>query len=177
MLTPEAALADIKRLGFPPIFERIWAGEFEPWGLAHTCQRPRTIYEAAGCPPFFPRFKWCVPLWEVNGDCIIAYDKATGEFLSHFVEDEKPDVIGRNYQQFIAHFLIRLVESGADDAEVAKMAELFEYRHMPEMRRWLAIDPGEDYEAQEESERRFMESIPNDPPPHASKDSRFEEHR
>jgi hypothetical protein len=176
MLTPETALADIKRLGFPPIFERIWAGEFKPWGLAYICRPPEHFFEWAGSPPFFPRSKWCVPLWDEDGPTIVFYDKATGEFLEHFCEDEEPTVIGKNYQQFITHFLIGLVQSGTDDTEVTKMAELFEYRHLAEFWRWAYSGQGEGYEAHQESERRFMESIPDEPPPHASKDAGYEEH-
>src|SRR5437016_5279286 len=116
MLTPEEALAEIRRLGFPPIFERIWAGEFEPWGFMYKSQRPHTFFEfGAEIEAMHPRFKGCVPIWESNGDQIVVYDNATGEFLYHAYEDPNYRVIAKSYQQFVSTFLMEMVWAGLVD--------------------------------------------------------------
>ena len=160
--------------GFPPIFERIWAGEFQPWGLAFVCQRPHTYFVVADSPPLFPRFKWCVPLWEENGDCIVAYDKATGEFISHFLEDAEPDILGTNYQQFVSHFFIGLAESGFD--EFPQFAELFGYRHLEEFKRLIHTDYGDNFAACHEATRKFIESITDEDLPRSKQDGFYEKH-
>lgn len=155
MLAPQAALNEIGRLGFPPIFQRIWADEF-PHGFFSVCQRPRRFFRlAADIEGRLPRFKACVPLWEENGDRIVAFDKATGEFISLYYEDLDCKVMGSTYQQFISSFFFELVYSGVVD-QLPELSELFMYRHLTELQQWAKSD---DKDSCEESEQRFLESI------------------
>jgi hypothetical protein len=155
VITPEESLAEIRKLGLPPVFERIWAEEF-PLGFFDTCQRPRTFFDiVAALEERLPRFKTCVPLWEENGERILAYDKAGGEYVSYYYEDLDCTVVGRTYQQFISVFLIRLVYSGVLE-ELPQLAVVLGYRHLNELQRWAETD---DEDSCEESERKFLAII------------------
>jgi hypothetical protein len=157
--TQNEALTELKRLGFPDIFERITRRDV-PKALVHACEPVELYYEFL--PDLYaslPASQNYLPLWETNGESLVAYDTIRNTFIRRYYEDgyedEANELLGTTYQQFVSAFFLELIDWGRLD-ELDELAPLFEYKHLDKLRAFA--ESSNDYEV---AERRFISSIPD----------------
>jgi hypothetical protein len=134
------ALAKMQELGFPPVFEHIWAGDGPP-GFER--EAPRFFFEIKpALVQLCPRLTWLVPLLEVNAERILGLDEESGEFLDYSYYDLDAKPIGATYQQFISAVFADLGFAGLADY-VRASAKDFEYKYLDVFLAWMDEDNDE----------------------------------
>lgn len=129
---PEEAKKELVRLGFPPVFLEI-ADDVIPERL--DAQSIRHFYSFL--PGLFERFPEAanyLPLWEVNGEAVIAYDGVRNGFFEFYFEDGNQErKIADTYENFIADVMMKISEIGRSNSEIEKLAVLFDYPRLGEL--------------------------------------------
>ncbi len=116
--TPEAALVEVRRLGLPDVFVRVWEGSLSS-PLSREWETPRLYFR--DCREFV-RFY---------------YEDAARRRNSN----DAVEALGHNYQQFVTQVLLEWEEAGLTD-EFEEVAQLLEYKHTRALRAILdAYDP------------------------------------
>lgn len=97
-----------------------------------------------------------LPLWEENGDAVVAYDVQREVYVRHYFLDRDVGevILGFTYQQFVAAIFLDLADSGFEN--LTELAGLFEFEHLPELEAFLDTSVGPDVAA---ANRRFVASI------------------
>ena len=162
--TVEQTRAELKRLGFPDIFERItrWETNFDqdiPDALVGTCEPVKVFYKVMPhLVEHLPVSENYLPLWEWNGEAVVAYDQRRDIFVRYYYGDMSDETLGTTYQQFLSAVLLEVVKQGIEGEELEEVARLFEYKHLDMLRAFASsVDPN-DYE---DANRRFIASIPD----------------
>ncbi|MBN1671591.1 MAG: hypothetical protein JXR37_11185 [Kiritimatiellae bacterium] len=136
----EEAIREIEALGLPAIFKEIQKGVVHPV-LYVCCEKPFSYYDYdIDSEPA----NW-VPLWETNGEAIVAYDKLEGKYIRYYYEDSpnQYECLGQNYQQFLTRFFYDLVSMGLWE-ELDTLSRVFGYAHMDEFRKIIERFQDED---------------------------------
>lgn len=147
----EQALAELKARGFPEPLYGI--GDKEP---------ERYFKLAESLEQVFPGATGYLPLWEQNGEAIIAYDMSKDRFVRLYYEDSNEggeEELGRNYQQFLTRYYLELADAGLED-KIEELAALLEYKHLPALNNFLRSYEVEDIpDDDHEFEERFLSTI------------------
>jgi hypothetical protein len=110
--TPEEARAELKRLGFQDIFERIAQGDI-PRVLISSIAPVKIFYKLMpDLVEELPVSENYLPLWEWNLQAVVAYDQKRDIFVRYYYGDRSDKTLGTTYQQFLTAVLLELVESG-----------------------------------------------------------------
>ncbi len=146
--TPEAALVEVRRLGLPDVFVRVWEGSLSS-PLSREWETPRLYFrDCKALAARVPRLDGLCPLFEVNGEAIVGVISGR-EFVRFYYEDaarrgnsnDAVEALGHNYQQFVTQVLLEWEEAGLTD-EFEEVAQLLEYKHTRALRAILdAYDP------------------------------------
>ncbi len=124
------SLNTIRSLGIGPVFESIYFGR----------DVPEVISPYFGYPDLFRKTALidCGPLTEGrlipicddgNGDNICLFDPVKREFVVKFMEE--PEEVVREFslwQQYLAHVLLAIADSGATDDEIVEVADLIGFK-------------------------------------------------
>ena len=154
--TPEAALAEVRRLGLPDVFVRVWEGSLSP-PLSREWETPSLYFrDCKALAARVPRLDGLCPLFEVNGEAIVGVISGR-EFVRFYYEDaaDAVEVLGHNYQQFVTQVLLEWEEAGLAD-EFEAVAQLLEYKHPRALR---AILDAYDSETGEQKLESFKASV------------------
>lgn len=129
---PEEAKKELVRLGFPPVFLEIADGVI-PTHLY--IQNVRLFYKfLPSLLESFPEAANYLPLWEVNGEGVIAFDRVRNGFFEFYFEDGNQDrKIADTYEKFIADLMMKVSEIGCSNQEIEKLAALFENPRLGEL--------------------------------------------
>jgi hypothetical protein len=139
------AISKLKDLGFPPVFEKIYAGEFPP-DLASSRQRPGSLsFEPWVAERFGEPIKDYLPLWEDNGNCLLIYSLRDSAFYEWYLEGDELTQIAKSYQQFVTWLLLRKLGAG-QQAAAERLAIAFEYRHLPKLLEFAQDEDADDDE-------------------------------
>jgi hypothetical protein len=155
--TPDESQAELKRMGFPDIFERITHRDI-PIALVGTCEPVKHYYELL--PELSKKLPACqdyIPLWETNLEAVVAYDSQRDNFVRYYYGRNSVEALGTTYQQFLSAILLELVDSGIWD-ELDELARLFDYKYVEKLRTFVESCDDNDFEA---SKRSFMSTIPD----------------
>ena len=154
--TPEAALVEVRRLGLPDVFVRVWEGSLSS-PLSREWETPRLYFrDCKALAARVPRLDGLCPLFEVNGEAIVGVISGR-EFVRFYYEDAAGavEVLGHNYQQFVTQILLEWEEAGLAD-EFEAVAQLLEYKHPRALR---AILDAYDSETGEQKLESFKASV------------------
>lgn len=146
----------LKRLGFPELFSRI-AYRDVPSELEWLVQPVGTFYAlTTALSQAGTSVDAYLPLWEENGDALVAYDRRRGVYIrNYFLDPDLGEVIlGANYQQFVAAVLLEIVDSGI--TELTTLAQLFLFDHLPELEAFLETAGDQDFET---ANRSFLAAL------------------
>lgn len=134
------AKKELVRLGFPPVFLEIADGII-PKGL--NIHKPFIFYTfLPDLFEIFPEAENFLPLWEYNGEAVIAFDLKRKGFFSFYFEDgdqeTKETKIANLYEEFVVFILSKADEAGHSKDILEDLAIRLNYRKIREFRAFLA---------------------------------------
>lgn len=141
--TTEQAIAKLRELSFPAVFEQIQLGTGR-FFIKTYCGAPKNFFVAAGNSSIAGIETW-LPLWEFNGEELNAFDMKSNLFIRYDYLSPGETIIGRNYQQFICNFFLELVNAGVVD-DLKEFSTLFGFKHHDELLKLLERIEGDDWE-------------------------------
>jgi hypothetical protein len=162
-MMPYAALetlAELERCQLPAIFSLIARRELSP-ELALEFPPVAAFYAyATALRDAGMEIDAYLPLWEENGDAVVAYDVQREVYVRHYFLDRDLGevILGSTYQQFVASVFLDLADTGFEN--LTELAGLFEFEHLPELEAFLDTSASPDVAA---TNRRFVASIGHGP--------------
>lgn len=118
-------------LDLPDIFDKIANSEKLPLQLDIQCQATSLFFKySSELGRFKDDIKNYIPLWETNGEFVVAFDQNREVFVHLYYEDISEYHLGKTYQQFISSILTTIYESGALFEELTEISELFGFKHL-----------------------------------------------
>ncbi len=94
-----------------------------------------------------------------NFDSILYYDPDRHEFVLKYVEDEEPTAVFKNWQQYLASLIRRLVETGDEDDNLRRTAEIIGFHDLDATLAHLASTAGLPSEEDAREWDRFVASL------------------
>jgi len=141
--TPAKAMARIKELNYPSVFQKIWEREI-PADLRASIDRPAQFFDAyPELADVFPDIQSYLPLWEINCEAIVALDEAHKEYVRYYYGDDRSERLGSGYQRLISSLFLDLASSGLVE-ELREFSGLFEYKYIDSLLAFVKGDFGED---------------------------------
>ncbi len=135
--TPEEAEVEIRGRGFPQVFIEILRNNI-PAELSGACGPVRRYYVLRPWEHHqLPTCKHYLPLWEVNGECVVAYDVRRDAFVRLYYEDGYDAIVARGYQQFITWLLFDLLRIRFAKNDLRQVATMFEYNYIDKLWKYL----------------------------------------
>jgi len=102
-----------------------------------------------------PSAEHYIPIFEMNGETVYAFDSHAGKFIEYYYVDENAKIIGDNYQQFIGSLFVDLVDAGLYSL-VIEVADLFDFKFMQELREFSEQDDDLSFA---DAKREFIERL------------------
>ena len=153
--TPQEALRAIEALGLPKAVTDVW-NDAGPTRFRRQYRAPvRYFTMADDLLSRNPSADHYIPIFEVNGEKLYAFDTRAGKFVEYYYEDETATAIGADYQQFIGWIFVDLGYAGLDSI-VDEVADLFEFKSMPKLREFMEQD---DESSAADAKREFVDGL------------------
>jgi hypothetical protein len=151
----DQALAEVRALGLPPVFEEIWVSN-KPRRFCVQWNRPRRFFEQrANFIAMCPRLRTCVPLLESNREHLVAFDTASEQYIEYYYGDSDCKSIGKGYQQLLSSVFIELGYSGLLDL-VEEVSDQFRYRHLKALTEFIESETGG---SAEQAKQAFIDAV------------------
>jgi hypothetical protein len=142
--------------------DAIWDGQV-PSLVRYQCEDPSSLFEAfVAHPDGFPYPDELLILWSTNGESITAFLSEQKKFIRNYLEDGPHDfeVIANSYQEFAGAIVGHAIGMKQPDDEAAnELADFFQLRYLPEVRKFVETDPN-----WEEGIPEFVRSFEQNPP-------------
>jgi hypothetical protein len=132
--------------GIPEQILSAWSDRQSP--VRHLAWSKPDFAKAEGLERRVPGLKELCPMFEQNGEAVVAYLPQSGQFIRYYYEDaeegeEAIEILGKGYQQFACGILLEFEEAGMSDA-FDELASALRFDRSAELRVLLDAEPYDD---------------------------------
>lgn len=139
--TLEDAREALARIGLPQALLDLLAKEM-PKRLRYQLRLPTRFFRVRReLIERVPASVGYVPILEINGEVLYAFDTGTAQFVEHWYEEEKATTIGPSYQQLIGWILVDFGYAGLEEL-IHEAAPLLGFQYAERLGAFLATDDG-----------------------------------
>lgn len=145
------SLATLESLGVADIFAHSYRSKKLPFSLDIYFGPPEEFFIASDTQETYTEGRLVPLLDDGNFGSVIFFDPETGAFLKKYVESlGEPPIVFTSWQQYLADLVIRIAESGVDDAELEQIATAIDFLHLDRTLAFMNAADDDDW-----SERRY----------------------
>jgi hypothetical protein len=160
MATRKQAFEALKALNPAPVFLQSYQDERLPENLDIFFRPPEELFLAPETQTAYTQGRLIPILDDGNFGIVTFYDPSTGSLIQKDVES--PAEIRaqfHNWQQYLAHLVVRIAETVDDETRVERMATLLQFKYCNEVFAFLDEVATEPYERYHSKRQKFISDL------------------